>query len=104
MSTQTLLRRALRFQSQPQLAKALGVTERTIRRWLREEQVPRAAYLSALRQEIGNEPIVSSASFSFIDLFAGIGGLRRAFEPLGGRCVFSSEWDKYACKTYKANF
>jgi len=42
--------------------------------------------------------------FRFIDLFAGIGGLRQGFERLGGRCVFTSEWNKLATKTYKANF
>lgn len=42
--------------------------------------------------------------FRFIDLFAGIGGIRLAFERQGGECVFSSEWNKYACETYKANF
>lgn len=42
--------------------------------------------------------------FTFIDLFAGIGGLRIPFSDLGGKCVFSSEWDKKACITYKANF
>ena len=40
----------------------------------------------------------------FIDLFAGIGGIRIAFERAGGTCVFSSEWDKFAQKTYEANF
>jgi len=40
----------------------------------------------------------------FIDLFAGIGGMRLAFESIGATCVFSSEWDKYAQKTYEANF
>ncbi|QJW83231.1 DNA (cytosine-5-)-methyltransferase [Ramlibacter terrae] len=40
----------------------------------------------------------------FVDLFAGIGGIRHAFEELGGECVFTSEWDKYAQKTYAANF
>jgi len=40
----------------------------------------------------------------FIDLFCGIGGFRIAFESIGGECVFSSDIDKYACETYRANF
>jgi DNA (cytosine-5)-methyltransferase 1 len=40
--------------------------------------------------------------FSFIDLYAGIGGIRFAFEAAGGKCIFSSEWDKYAQLTYEA--
>ncbi len=42
--------------------------------------------------------------FTFIDLFAGIGGIRLPFQELGGRCVLTSEWDKFAQKTYAANF
>lgn len=42
--------------------------------------------------------------FTFIDLFAGIGGIRLGFEVAGGKCVFSSEWDRDAQKTYEANF
>lgn len=42
--------------------------------------------------------------FRFIDLFAGIGGFRHGFESIGGECVFTSEWDTYAQKTYLANF
>lgn len=42
--------------------------------------------------------------FKFIDLFAGIGGIRLGFESVGGKCVFSSEFDEDACKTYEANF
>ena len=42
--------------------------------------------------------------FTFIDLFAGIGGFHIAFENVGGKCVFASEWDAYAQKTYAANF
>ncbi|MGX9855066.1 DNA (cytosine-5-)-methyltransferase [Limimaricola variabilis] len=42
--------------------------------------------------------------FTFIDLFAGIGGLRQAMEDIGGRCVFTSEWDKFARQTYEANY
>ena len=43
-------------------------------------------------------------NFRFIDLFAGIGGFRIGFESVGGKCVFSSEWDEDACETYAANF
>jgi DNA (cytosine-5)-methyltransferase 1 len=43
-------------------------------------------------------------TFKFIDLFAGIGGMRIAFQKAGGECVFSSEWDKFAQKTYESNF
>lgn len=43
-------------------------------------------------------------TFRFIDLFAGIGGMRLAFESAGGTCVFSSEWDKFCQITYKTNF
>ena len=44
------------------------------------------------------------SSFTFIDLFAGIGGMRIAYERAGGRCVYSSEWNKYSQQTYKENF
>ena len=47
---------------------------------------------------------MKNASFRFIDLFAGVGGIRIAFERQGGECVFSSEWDKFAQQTYEANF
>ncbi|AFZ45767.1 DNA-cytosine methyltransferase [Halothece sp. PCC 7418] len=43
-------------------------------------------------------------TFTFVDLFAGIGGIRIAFENIGGKCVFSSEWDRYAQKSYQAYF
>lgn len=43
-------------------------------------------------------------AFRFIDLFAGIGGIRSGFEAIGGQCVFTSEWNKYSVKTYKANW
>ena len=44
------------------------------------------------------------SGFRFIDLFAGIGGLRRPFDEIGGRCVFTSEWDRFCEQTYTANF
>lgn len=46
----------------------------------------------------------NDAPFTFIDLFAGIGGMRLAFEEAGGRCVYSNEWNKYSQQTYFANF
>lgn len=49
-------------------------------------------------------PSVPQPVFTFIDLFAGIGGFRMALQSLGGQCVFSSEWDPQAQKTYAANF
>ncbi len=49
-------------------------------------------------------PIPEKPKFNFIDLFAGIGGVRLAFQNQGGKCVFTSEWDKFAKKTYEANF
>src|ERR1700733_6094275 len=45
-------------------------------------------------------PIPESVPFTFIDLFAGIGGFRIGFQRLGGKCLFTSEWNKYAQKTY----
>jgi len=49
-------------------------------------------------------PPVENPKFKFIDLFAGIGGFRLAMQNLGGKCVFTSEWDREAKRTYKANF
>lgn len=85
------------------IADELGVCERTIRRYERGETQPRARDISVLKGLIA-AGVKATPSFRFIDLFAGIGGLRRGFEPLGGQCVFTSEWDRYAQATYKANF
>ena len=49
-------------------------------------------------------PPQTTPKFKFIDLFVGIGGIRMAFQNLGGKCVFTSEWDTYSKKTYDANF
>lgn len=58
------------------------------------------ANLSDLNTTVG----MTNSGLRFIDLFAGIGGFRMAFEAHGNTCVFSSEWDKFARKTYEANF
>ncbi len=49
-------------------------------------------------------PASEKPKFKFVDLFAGIGGVRLAYQRQGGKCVFTSEWDKFAKKTYEANF
>lgn len=64
---------------------------------------------SAIQQllfEVENVPFPTPKdySFKFIDLFAGIGGFRIALQNLGGKCIFTSEWDNYSKKTYKVNF
>ena len=91
--------------SQRQVAEALGVSGRTVARW-ETEATPLPSMASAALREIlrvGRIEDVGS-SFTFIDLFAGIGGTRTAFERIGGRCVFTSEWDRWAQQTYAANF
>jgi DNA (cytosine-5)-methyltransferase 1 len=100
----TLLRSALRYFSQEELATTLGVEARTIRRWMVGESVPKSGYLRAIELELARDERPRQPDFTFIDLFAGIGGLRRGFEAQNGRCLFTSEWDAPACKTYKANF
>jgi DNA (cytosine-5)-methyltransferase 1 len=62
--------------------------------------------LQQLLFEVENVPFPTPCNykFKFIDLFAGIGGFRLAMQNLGGKCVFTSEWDKEAQRTYKANF
>jgi DNA (cytosine-5)-methyltransferase 1 len=55
------------------------------------------------RRNAADPPPVTFPAFTFIDLFAGIGGLRLGFEAIGGRCIFTSEWNPFAQKTYLAN-
>jgi DNA (cytosine-5)-methyltransferase 1 len=62
--------------------------------------------LQQLLFEVNNVPFQTPEdyTFKFIDLFAGIGGFRLALQNVGGKCVYTSEWDKSAKKTYRANF
>lgn len=92
--------------NQRELANALGVSARTVHRWEVKETEPPPYLADAIRQRLLPlaTPDSESAEFSFIDLFAGIGGIRMGFEAHGGRCVFTSEWNPYATKTYLANF
>jgi DNA (cytosine-5)-methyltransferase 1 len=91
--------------SHEEISERIGYSVRTIYRWENGEAKPRNAAVKLLKAIAGERPYESPApSFRFIDLFAGIGGLRRGFEPLGGECVFTSEWNKYAQQTYLTNY
>lgn len=89
----------------PEAAKVLGYSEGHLYRWRRGEETPREGVINLLKMQIaGRKSVQSDGAFTFIDLFAGIGGLRKAMESAGGRCIFTSEWDAFAQKTYHANF
>lgn len=89
-----------------QTANELGVCERTIQRYETGESKIPPASMMALKtfKQLQSGITSSNNSFSFIDLFAGIGGLRRGFESINGRCVFTSEWDRFSQQTYHANY
>lgn len=84
-------------------AERTGFSERTVYRWETGEAEPRKAVTDTLKNLVSAPPAAEPA-FSFIDLFAGIGGLRYGFEQIGGKCIFTCERDKYSQKTYRANF
>ncbi|MEX1212450.1 MAG: DNA (cytosine-5-)-methyltransferase [Balneolaceae bacterium] len=90
------------------VAEKLGYSPRTVYRWENGESNPRKPVLDTLSHiaETGMVPYRSSdeKQFEFIDLFAGIGGLRTGFERAGGKCVFTCEWNKFCRQTYAANF
>ena len=95
---------ALKTHKQAEIARHLGIDARTVRRWIVEQSVP-SHYAFGLQRLLPLElPFAENSSFTFIDLFAGIGGIRMAFEGIGGHCVFTSEWDSYAQKSYAENY
>ena len=96
--------------SQKEFALLLGMNEngeRTVRGWENGEHRPSPARLKLIENLEANYPLKNNnqnPAFTFIDLFAGIGGIRLPFQELGGKCVFSSEIDKHAQKTYFSNY
>ncbi len=87
------------------LAERLGTTDRTLRRWKAGHATPSLLVVEELQRLLDfNGATFRKGDFRFIDLFAGIGGIRQAFESIGGECVFTSEWDDYAQKTYAVNY
>lgn len=96
--------------TQKELADAVGMPkhgERTIRRWENGETIPSAIEFNTIINFPDSPPFSNpeNAEFKMIDLFAGIGGTRLGFQLHGNvKSVFSSEWDKFSQKTYRANF
>ena len=96
--------------SQKEFAHYLGMNkngERTVSGWERGEHVPSRAKLEqidSLNCKIPFKDAREEHDFSFIDLFAGVGGIRLPFQRNGGKCVFTSEWDKFSKKTYASNY
>jgi len=96
--------------TQKQFADLIGLGpagERTVRSWENSKHLPSMKGLERLNNIPENAPYKPTSGqpkFRFIDLFAGIGGIRLPLQELGGKCVFTSEWDKYSKKTYAANF
>ena len=72
-------------------------------RELKKDSIPSLDSLVPVEWDVAAPP-VSKPDFTFIDLFAGIGGFRQGFQALNGKCVFTSEWNKYAKATYEANY
>jgi DNA (cytosine-5)-methyltransferase 1 len=105
--TQKLLIEAVEIWGQAAVADALDVERETVNRWLKKKAIDPFSpnyltYYSKLKSLFPKKPR-RKQKFQFIDLFAGIGGLRTAFESIGGQCVFTSEWNEHAQRTYKAN-
>ncbi|WP_027458700.1 DNA (cytosine-5-)-methyltransferase [Dechloromonas agitata] len=112
MEIENILAEARKAWTQKDLADLLGVDAKTVSRWESGKVPPPAMVGLAIRELLRTKsatppPVLDKrqeADFTFIDLFAGIGGIRLGFQQNGGRCVFTSEWNTYSQKTYEANF
>lgn len=102
-----LLKQARDRFTQREIAERVGKGIKTVRRWESGETPCPAMLEAALRDMLQTQPTsvtTGSQAFRFIDLFAGIGGIRMGFEAHGGECVFTSEWNEYSKKTYIENY
>lgn len=96
--------------TQKELADAIGLSkygDRTIRRWENGDTKPSPLELLSVLEFPESPPFLNNelAEYTSVDLFAGIGGIRLGFQQTGRvRNIFSSEWDKFSQKTYRANF
>lgn len=105
-SVLALLHQARERYTQKQVGKHLDVTAKTVARWESGETPCPQVIEAALKNLLNNHPgnAAAPAAFTFIDLFAGIGGIRLGFQSAGGKCLFTSEWNDWSKKTYLENF
>ena len=109
-----LLKQVLEIYDQKTVAECLRSvsnndwTRESVNRWVNAKAVPKPLVDVEVKmlQNLLPKPSVHHGhyQFRFIDLFAGIGGIRGGFEAIGGQCVFTSEWNPQAVRTYKANW
>lgn len=104
-----LLYKVSKIFSQQDIALRIDHPREVVNRWLKDEGSRSKKSWLTYPERLNLEsmlpsPRYDSHDFTFIDLFAGIGGIRKGFEDAGGECVFTSEYDKYAVRTYLANY
>lgn len=104
-----LLTKLSSIYSQQALADEIKRPREVINRWIKERSRNQTPSWLTYNERMSLEAMLPNQSnkshdFTFIDLFAGIGGIRHGFEAANGKCVFTSEYDKYAVKTYLANY
>lgn len=108
-SISELLLQVSQFYSISDIATEFQVNQSTIHRWMNGTVEPKNFVADRLfnmltRKVSAKENDKKTGEFTFIDLFAGIGGIRKGFEQAGGKCLYTSEWDEYAQKTYSNNY
>lgn len=109
MTDLELLQKLETIYSLQTIANSIDYPREILNRWLKGGIEQKTINLMSLEERTVLEEMLppnpkDTSEFTFIDLFAGIGGIRKGFEEAGGRCVFTSEYDKYAVRTYLANF
>ena len=106
LTNKELLEKTVDIWGKQRVAVELGYNHHSeINKWFKAENPElNKEHRFRLESLLPAKPDELKEDFTFIDLFAGIGGIRKGFEAIGGKCVFTSEWNKYAVKTYKANY
>lgn len=102
-----LLKQARTRFTQREIAERVGKNAKTVGRWEKGETPCPTMLEPALRDMLQSQPTCAATgdqTFRFVDLFAGIGGIRMGFAAHGGECVFTSEWNDYSKKTYVENY